>query len=285
MKISRRRLILSSAVIGVSGTHLRSTFAADSVPASPKAFTVQDTTDKLVRIYASRGLQQVQAAPMITGHHFNGGLNYDDSMFGSVKSEYIIQPASRVEDAVKKNKPGTLPLFTIFAAVPGNKNVSVVDNLKRDIQAVIVEFGLKPELIRVTSTELINPYLQILLDLGISQAQIRVRPLALAKEAGDGSGWFAPSGHPLQSSYPTFSLEYQMPDGTELEFAEFDLSPVNSCGIGFGIERLTMARNNAYFTWDEYLPKFKQIVENDARDNKKKLPAGYYTIIGQPQPA
>lgn len=53
--------------------------------------------------------------------------------------------------------------------------------------------------------------------------------------------WFAPVGHPSQASYPTLSVEYQMPDGAELEIAELCLSPIATEAAGIGIERLNMS--------------------------------------------
>jgi len=288
MPITRRKLILGTAALGAAGTTLRAGLAANTVPSAAKAFTVEDTKATLVQIYTSRGFHQATALPIISGHQFNDGLNYDDIIPSGIKPAFVVQPSARVEDVTKKDKLGTLPFFTILASSHAT-NASLAEQLKADIKLLVTDLGLKPQLLRITSTELIKPYLQLFVDAGITETQIRLRPLEQAKKAGDGSGWFAPVGHPAQPSYSTLSVEYQMPDGAELEIAEFGLSPTQSeaggVGIGIGIERLTMARNDTYLNWNDYLPAFKQAVESDARDNKKKLPPGYYTILGQPQPA
>jgi len=284
MPITRRKLILGTAALGASGATTRVSLAANTASVAAKAFTVEDTKATLLQIYTSRGFHQATALPIISGHQFNGGLNYDDILPSGTKPAYVMQPAARVEDVTKKDKLGTLPFFTILASSQAT-NVSVAERLKADIKLLVTDLGLRPQSLRITSTELIKPYLQLFADAGITETQFHLRPLEQAKKAGDGSGWFAPVGHPSQASFPTLAVEYLMPDGAELEIAEISLSPTRPEASGIGIERLTMARNNTYLTWNDYLPAFKQAVESDARDNKKKLPPGYYTILGQPQPA
>ncbi len=281
MSITRRKLILGTAAMGAASAAMRSGLAADTAPSAAKAFTVEDTKAKLVQVYASKGSKPVKAVSIISGHQFNGGLNFDERMPAVTQPAYVFQPSARVEDVAKKNNPGTLPIFTIFKSSV-KKSTSLADRLKLNIEVLTIEFGLKPELLKVTSTEMVRPHSKIFLNYGIAETQIRLRPVEQAKSAGDGSGWFAPAGHPHVNGHATFSFEYKMPDGSELEIAEVDLDTMYSAT---GVERLTMARNNAYFTWNDYLPAFKQAVEADARNNKKKLPPGYYTILGQPQPA
>ena len=121
---------------------------------------------------------------------------------------------------------------------------------------MIANIGLDPTLIHITSTELIKPLLPTLKGYGITGNKIQLTPLSQARKEGAVSGWFAPAGHPKNVNYPTYSIEYRMPDGKDLEIAEISIRDLPAAVIG--IERLAMSKNQAYFFWNNYLPQFKE---------------------------
>lgn len=281
MKISRRKFLMSTTALGMVGVNAQCALAKDAVSPSAHQTSVSETTDYLVRYVQKANFVAAQAAPIISGHRFNGGLNYDEHIAKSSQSIYLIQPSSRVEDIAKKSKNGSLPLFTILG-FNSSLQVNLTDHSQFIFDFLIGDVGLDPKRIHITSTELIKPLLPSMLRYGISENKIQLRPLSEAKKAGDGSGWFAPEGHPKQVMMPSFSVEYLMPDGLDLEIAEFG---INDLSGGFGIERLTMAKNQNYFSWNDYLPEFKRVVEEEAQKNRQALPVGYYEILGLPKPA
>ena len=58
-----------------------------------------------------------------------------------------------------------------------------------------------------------------------------------------------------------------MADGTESEIVEsaVEIAPPHNGGAGFGLERLTMARNDQHMSWDDGAKAFKQAVEAEAQ--------------------
>ena len=280
MKISRRKFIMTTTAFGVAGVSQNLVLAKEQSGKDPIQISVATTTDNLVQYFKKAGYVAMPAVPMISGHPFNGGLNYDDYIAVSSQSQYVVQTSSRIEDVVKKNQKGTLPLFTALGFMQSKGNMT--EHAKFIFDCLISSLGLDPKQMSITSTELIKPLLPTISSYGIAGDQIQLRPLAEAKKAGDGSGWFAPGGHPKQVSYPTYSIEYRMPDGKRLEIAEMGISNLSGA---FGIERITMAKNQAYISWNDYLPKFKDLVQADAQKNHKALPIGYYEILGLPKPA
>ena len=289
MKISRRKFLITSTALGFAGlTGIGKKTALASGPAGRISHedsvtdTVIPTTESLVQHFTRAGYILSPAAPMISGLSFNGGLNYDDYITPSGQDKYVIQPSSRMEDIAKKNQNGTLPLFTAFGfARPLNSNP--IQTTKFIFDYLIGNLGLDPMLIHITSTELIKPLLPTLEGYGITGNKIQITPLSQARKEGAGSGWFAPAGHPKNANYPTYSIEYRMPDGKDLEIAEIGIHDLPAGAIG--IERLAMAKNQAYFSWNDYLPHFKELLQADSEKNHDALPVGYYEILGLPKPA
>jgi len=281
MKITRRKFIMTTSVLGVSGIGTNLVMASEQADQKAIKTSIKLITDNLSQYFTKAGYVAVPAAPIISGISFNGGLNYDENLPKSQKAIYVIQPSSRIEDIAKKNQKGSLPLFTIFGIANASNN-NQVEHTKLVFTYLISVLRLNPKLMSITSTELIKPLLPTLASYGIAENQIQLRPLAEAKKIGDGSGWFAPAGHPQTPNVPTYSVEYQMPDGRQIEIAEL---PIGLNAGGFGIERLAMAKNQAYLSWNDCLPQFKDLVQVDAQKNRQTLPIGYYEISGLPKPA
>lgn len=289
MKISRREFLIKSTALGFAslvGIGKKTALASGPAGLISKKNSVTDTviltTESLVQYFAKAGYIASPSAPIISGLPFNGGLNYDDYLIPSSQHMYVIQSSSRLEDIAKKNQKGTLPLFTAFGfARPLNSNP--IETTKFIFDYLIANLGLNPTLIHITSTELIKPLLPTLEGYGISENKIQITHLSQAKKKGTGSGWFAPVGHPKNTGCPTYSIEYCMPDGKDLEIAEIGIQDLQAGAIG--IERLTMAKNQAYFSWNDYLPRFKELLQADSEKNHDALPVGYYEILDLPKPA
>ena len=279
MKISRRKFFITTTALGVANAYPNLVLSKDLLEKDNLEKSVGITTDLLVQYFIKTGFVAVPAAPMISGHAFNGGLNYDEDFTPSNRQEYLIQRVSRVEDVAKKNQPGTLPLFTILGYMQPKGGVNEHANFVLD--CLIGRLHLDPKRMQITSTELIKSSLTIFKNYGIQENQIQLRSLAEAKKAGDGSGWFEPAGHHKQVSIPTYSIEYLMPDDKYLEIAEMG---VDHLAGAFGIERITMAKNQAYFSWGQYLLEFKNLIQAEANKNNKALPVGYYEILGVSKP-
>lgn len=283
MKLTRRAFIRTTVALGAGAVGATTVPAKESM--TPGGATVEDTTADAVRWFGARGYAPDAAAPLVTGIPFNGGLNFDDHFEASEKARYVVQPCSRVEDLRKKDSLGTLPLFTIFGTAPDPRR-PLADRVKDFVGFLTGPAGIDPARLRVTTTELSKSVFPVLADLGIASDRIRLQPVEKAKREGAGSGFFAPSGHPQKPAFATFSVEFAMSDGSELEIAEIgtESGGRTSGAGGFGLERVTMARNDRPIPWSERLPVFKDAVEADAKSRGVPLPPGYYEVLGLPLP-
>ena len=292
MSIDRRNFIKLTAAVGAATAFASACSSAakpDSKGDSQKAgsassamLTTDDVRAQLAAHLDKRGFTSIKPAPLITGHAFNGGLQYDDDMTTMRPASYVFQQAARVEDPAQRRVAGTLPLFTILALetrsdASEEKCVSVMMNY------LLGEAGLDPKRLYVTTTDRASHLFPELASFGISIDRIRIRSWEEAQASGSGSGFFRPAGHPRAPSFESFSLEYKISDGTELEIVEclheMGRHPVN---FAIGVERLTMARNDRAMMWSDALPAFKKAVEDDAKARGLPLPIGYYDILGLP---
>ncbi|WP_186540293.1 hypothetical protein [Synechococcus sp. BIOS-E4-1] len=243
---------------------------------------VSETASDLINFFQGYGYKLVQAGPLVTGYDFNGGLEFDDNLSLIGVNEFCIQPASRVEDVSEKSRPGTLPLFHIISlgSLDSSKPNQSVDLA---LKLLVGRIGLAPDRLKITGTEHVLDHLPLLQKYGIQQSQIRFVDLNEARMAGKGSGYFEPKGHPRSPSLQTYSIEYVLPDGQEIEIAEIGLN--TDWGFGIGVERLTMARHDQALTWDQALKSFRTSVQSSADRQNLPLPAGYYKILELSQPA
>jgi len=286
MKLTRRGFIKTTVAIGAGAVGAVGAAAASAKEALPvRGSTVEDTTAEVVRWFGAKGFVPVAAAPLISGHSFNGGLNFDDHLAEHGEAQYVVQPCSRVEDVRKKDVPGTLPLFTIFGFDFAERTPKA-ERLKHVVGFLTGPAGLDPGRLRATTTKLAEHLFPTLAELGIDAGRIRLQPIEKAKREGAGSGYFAPVGHPHQPAYASLSIECVMADGSELEVAEISAEPDGPHSVrgAIGLDRVVMARSDRPITWSERLPVFKDAVEQDARRRGVPLPVGYYEMLGLPPP-
>ena len=287
MRISRRTFIKTTVILG-SSVYLNGCAApikTSDLASSKTLISVDGTKAELTNYLSIKGYTPAKPSSLVTGHSFNGGLLYDEDPASLITSKhYVIQSAARIEDIAKKNNPGTLPLFTLLAFDSGSI-IKTTETTELILTYLISVSGLDATRLRVTTTEQARGFFSLFAKYGVNESQIRIRPLDQAKNEGTGSGYFAPKDHPREPSFHSFSFEYILSDGTDLEIAEIGFSNKNTMvSGGFGLERLTMARNDKPMYWDESLPAFKQQVEKDAMTSKLPLPSGYYEILGLPKP-
>ena len=220
------------------------------------------------------------SSSLITGHDFNGGLRYDDDTSIHAGKTYVKQRVARVEDVAKKSTPGTLPCFTIVGletSTPALANTAA-DLVLAYLTGVV---GLDPARMRVTTTQNSAAFFPLLAKYGIASAQVRLRSWDEAVKDGAGSGYFAPTGHPAKPSVPSFSLEYVMPDGLELEIAEICHGDANGRSTGgIGVERVEMARTGRIPTWDSCRETLVVALKDEQKRTGAALPPGAALIMG-----
>ncbi|MFM7807331.1 MAG: hypothetical protein ACKPEA_05305 [Planctomycetota bacterium] len=256
---------------GASARGSSSEGAATTVVGSPIGFDV---------FLEQRGYTAAPAASLITGHAFNGGLRYDDDAGIHTEKTYVKQQVARVGDVAKKSTPGTLPFFTLIGidtSTPALANASA-DLILAYLLGVV---GLDPSRMRVTTTQKSSAFLPLLAKYGITDAQVRLRSWDDAVKDGAGSGYFAPAGHPAKPSAPSFSIEYVMPDGVELEIAEICHSEGNGRSSGgIGVERVEMARTGQIPSWDSQLEALARAVQAESKRTGAAVPPGAAAITG-----
>ncbi|MEI7601811.1 MAG: hypothetical protein WCJ41_21160 [Aestuariivirga sp.] len=287
MSINRRNLIGATVVLGAAAPVMQGLAAIRAQAATTVGTSIEDSTALAERYFKSKGYAAEAPKPLITGADYNGGLTYDEDGFGngSTRSLYVIQPCARVEDAEVQRKPGTLPFFTMFALYPAE--VVTAQRRTSDLLEFLTSVaGLDPKRLRVTTTELAKPLFADFERYGISGEQIRLRPVAEAQADGAGSGWFEPEGHPNAPAFASYSVEFVMEDGNEIEIAEsaVEFAPPHNGVVAVGLERLAMARNDKLMSWDDAAKSFRQAAEAEAQHSGKPLPGGYFNILGLPNP-
>ena len=287
MGISRRNLIGATVALGTAGPVMQGLDPNQARASMPGNMSVEDVTILAVQYFTSKGYAAGASKPLLTGVDHNGGLTYDEDGFGrgSARSLYVIQPCARVEDAQAHRKPGTLPFFTIIALYPAEA-VTAQRRTSDLLEFLTAVAGLDSKRLRVTTTELAKPLFADFERYGISSEQIRLRPVAEAQAEGAGSGWFEPKGHPNAPAFASYSVEFVMEDGNEIEIAEsaVEFAPPHNGVVAVGLERLAMARNEQLMNWDDGAKAFKETVEAEAQRTGKPLPGGYFNILGLPKP-
>lgn len=221
-----------------------------------------------------RGYSAVPAASLITGHAFNGGLRYDDEVGALAAKTYVKQRVARVEDAANKSRPGTLPCFTIIGL---DTSTPALANTAADLVLAYLTgvAGLDPARMRVTTTQHSSAFFPLLAKYGITSAEVRLRPWDEAVRSGSGSGYFAPAGHPSKPSAPSFSLEYVMPDGAELEIAEISHGDgTGRSSGGIGVERVEMARTGRCPTWASHVDELTRALQDESKRTGVLIPPG-----------
>ncbi|MCX7393324.1 MAG: hypothetical protein NTW75_04275 [Planctomycetales bacterium] len=272
MSIDRREFLKVGAAFGVASV---STKTAASVGITP-----EETTAQIARYLAGRGYTKVKPVPLVTGHPFNGGLEYDEDETSLKPVTYVVQTVARANDVSVAHVLGTLPLFTILGVKTGN-GANEEDAVGLLMGYLTKEADLDPQRIRLTTTKRASHCFPLFEKYGITKSQIRLRPWAEAFADGNGSGYYNPHGHPRKPASESISLEYVLTGGKEIEIGEIGYhSGMRPRVGGLGIERVTMARNNRAMMWSERLGAFKAAVKADAKRQGRPLPLGYYLILG-----
>ncbi|MFZ4654679.1 MAG: twin-arginine translocation signal domain-containing protein [Methylococcaceae bacterium] len=286
--MTRRDFMKTTAALGVG----MAVFESHPVLASPtRSYTTPEAIKRqAIDYFRAHSYARVAPVPLISGIEYNGGLNYDDRLPDSRLGQFTLQTCSRIEDIALSHIPSVLPIFTIltFTSQPNDQGDTPRTQLLLDYLIGIV--GLTPARLRVTTTPLAAHLFPTFAQYGIGPSQIRIRDLAEAIKAGDGSGYFAPVGHPGHPALPTYSVEYilsanhkRRTPAMEIELAEMGLGELpNFSAGGFGIERVTMAKNDEARRWKDDLPTFNRRVRSLAQRMGVPLPSGYYKILGLP---
>ena len=280
MSIDRREFLKVGAAFGVGSVFVSGCASLSTKTATSARVTPEETTAQISRYLEGRGYTKVKPAPLVTGHSFNGGLEYDEDETSLKPATYVVQTVARANDVSVAHVPGALPLFTILGVKTGEgaKGDYAVDLL---MGYLTKEAGLDPQRIRLTTTERASHCFPLFEKYGITKSQIRLRPWAEAFADGNGSGYFKPHGHPRKPACESISLEYLLTGGKEIEMGEILYhSGMRPRGGALGIERVTMARNDCAMMWSEGLGAFKAAVEADAKRQGRPLPPGYYQILG-----
>lgn len=291
MSLSRRTFIEGGAAAwfaagvlaacGSSSDSAGSDSAAGSVPAVRSTAVAGGATEAGFDAFLrGRGYTAAAAAPLITGLAFNGGLRYDDDVRALSERTYLRQQVARTEDVAKKATPGTLPLFSIIGldtSTPALANTAT-DLVLEYLTKVV---ALDPTRLRVTTTDHSSAFFPRLAQWGILAPQIRLRPWDVAVKDGSGSGYFAPAGHPDAPKVASYSIEYVMPDGSELEIAEVTHSDgAGRSSGGIGAERVEMARTGKTTLWADRLAELRRVVQDEAKRTGVALPPGLAAIAG-----
>lgn len=284
----RRSFLAVAALSGLGTVSLGLPGRSRTVKAAQLPPTLDPQTSRLaielVQHLQQRDYRPSASLPLVTGHPFNGGLQYDDQIDGSNAGLFVIQPAARVDDLMQKDRVGVLPLFHIINIDQTDEAMGIAP-LEQTFDFLIRRLGLDPGRMRLTGTEKALPLLPLLARHGVVESQLRLVDLDTARSSGTGSGYYEPKGHPRSPSFSTVSLEYLLPDGAEIEIGELTLTDAPSAvvrSVGFGLERLSFARGDRLIQWQEALPRFRSAVELDAREQGVPLPVGYYEMLGLP---
>jgi len=282
MTLSRRKMIGLSAV-GAATLAIGGRFASAATKAT------DEIRSHASAYFGKRGFAQTPPLSLITGHKFNDGLRYDESRAQyPQQSWFSIQYSARVDDIAERNRPGVLAGFHFMAighpepAEPGTLLTVVLEYL-------ITERKLDPARMLFVSTELFKPHLE----RGARHGTNRFvqRSLAEAKAAGDGSGHFAPKGHPAQPSFATVGIHYAVPGRAPpaptsypppgyVEIAEAPITlgdrPRGETGnASIGLERLAMAEGKPIPDFEQSRHMLLQAIEDEAKHTGKPLPPGH----------
>ena len=258
MKLTRRNLMQFSAASAAALAVGRGSALAALNP-------TDEIRDNAVRFFGELGFAEKPPLDMITGTAFNGGLRYDETSPNAPAVPLItVQSAARVEDIAARGQPGVLANFTIFGiGLPGPARPDAI--LSPVMGFLVHERKLDPERMLFVSTERFRPLVDQV--EGVVAERVIERSIEEAMAAGDGSGFFAPAGHPEAPQLDTVGIYYPMPDANVsadrsyppagyLEIAEIGLAPLgddpDGAQIGgFGLERVAMAEGETVSDFEE----------------------------------
>ncbi|MET1411881.1 hypothetical protein ABVF61_06420 [Roseibium sp. HPY-6] len=276
MELDRRRL-MSLAATGGLGMMLPG-LSANAAATSSTGF---------IQHFSGQGAKVLDPLPLITGVGFNGGLRYDDTRPSYPDAASIcVQPACRIEDGGKSTEPGVLALFHIMVLnLPAGAGPG--DALGQLFGYLVDNMEIDPDKLVFVSTEVFERYFNA--EPVFQKGRFVKRDLAEAQAAGDGSGFFAPAGHPDTKGFATVSIHYPSGEGTPgelsyplpgyLEIGEISLAEPSSgggggVGGGLGLERLAMATGAAAPTFSESRVSLFEMVGQEASKSGAEFPIG-----------
>ncbi len=247
----------------------------------------------LLSYFAGLGYHEQPPLELITGHPFNGGLRYDETVADAVAGKTMRrQVCGRVEDIAKKDTPGVLAGFSIVAFRNETPNFDG-ELLVVALDYLVRRAGLPPSRLVLVSTEWIAAYRTHHERFGITVEQVVQRTSAEAMAAGDGSGFFAPKGHPLAPQIPTVSIHYvtdgaasagrSHPVSGAIELGEFSLraGPRRDLAVeegAFGLERLMMAQGKPVPSFAQSRATLVAMLASEAKRRGVPLPEAYRTF-------
>ena len=278
MTLSRRSLI-GLSIAGAAAMTVHSAAAQEST---------EEIRDSARTFFKGQGFREVPDHGIITGHDFNHGLLHDvihPQAFPKATMGFRL--IARTGDIDEINRPGVLASFHVLGLQTGpSPDPGTMFDLVMDF--LVNQRNLDPARMLFVSTEMFRPILGRRDD--IAAEQFLERTVAEAEAAGDGSGVFAPSGHPYDPKIPTAGIYYRLSEtpSTELsyppegyiEIAEVAIGPFNGApdgpeGAGIGLERVAMAEGRPIPDFEDTRLNLLRIIEDEARREGKPLPPGY----------
>lgn len=289
MSVDRRTLLKTGAFAAVAAAfpaHLTGLTAS----AAEQAKTYYDYLSGL-------GYKAIKEADLITGDSFNGGIRYDeghdyhaDAPNGEPNRWHVFQDCARVEDIAKRNDLGVLAYFHIIGCT-NNEPAHRGEVLEQVVRYLVGPANLKPERFVLVATERGDGYLKQLEPFGFKRDQVVFREFDEARNAGDGSGYFKPDGHPMGQELHTLSFHYA-PEGSDipaervyplpgyLEIGEFLFDPQHDASkeseaFGLGVERLFMAQGQSG-SFERTRELLLHKLETEAKRREIPLPQAYH---------
>ena len=279
MTINRKTFMLAM-LAGIAGSQ---TFKS-----SWSQSNISKTKDP-VSFFRIQGYQYLEPLPLITGHDWNGGLRYDEAPLQETRPGkwMLVQRCARVEDFGKVSKQEILASFRLIYLVNNTGQSSL---LSETLDFLIKEGGIEPARLSIVSTELFLPWISRLKTHGIKEEQVVVRPLEKAKQLGDGSGFFKPSGHPYSNGYATASIHYtpgkiitpKWPMDNSIELGEYVIDDLKD-EIGLGYERILMAMGQKILSYQESRDLLLKELSTEAKERGIELPMGYHEALRKSQ--
>ncbi len=278
MTLNRRNLLQLSAVGAVA-------VAAGERFAWAGSDATQAVLDNAATFFGGLGYQSVPPLDLITGDVFNGGLRFDETDSVSTDGPSIrLQKAARIDDIPERDRPGVLAAFDIVGLSHPDPEEGTI--LPAVLRFLIDERGLDPAKMLFVSTGEFRPYLDRI--DGVSADRFLERSIEETRAMGDGSGYFAPDGHPHAPAVATVGLYYPVPGSSPagepiypppdyIEVADIGIAPEASGGIGAGLgaARIAMAAGEEIPDFGETRLNLLRLLEDEAERTGKPLPDGY----------
>ena len=240
--------------------------------------------------FSGRGFAEAPPLAMLTGVEFNGGLRYDETRSEPLAGPAMtVQTAARVDDIEERTQPGVLAAFTIFG-ISHPQPVEPTLLVAAIVDFLIDERRLDPDRHAVR------------LDRAVPAAGRPARPRRCrlrsssgrfeeARAMGDGSGVFAPAGHPLAPRIASVGVYHRLPGIRRARWWPIHRKAISRLprsasrryegdhdvplGAAIGLERVAMAEGNAVPDFEETRLNLLRVIEDEARRTGKDLPPGY----------